>query len=95
VTREENIASMMSGAEYILLALCESATSKGGMSFGAVVNRFCELSGISREDCPVFAALASVGGLTVNNAIGDDYRPCDCDLMDVCPTGRCVPDSTN
>jgi hypothetical protein len=88
-------ADMLRGAELMTQAFFDSATSKDGMSFGAVVDRFCELSGIDRSTYGVLCVLHHAGGLTVNNAIGDDYRPCDCDQMDVCPTGRCVPDSAN
>jgi hypothetical protein len=67
-------ADMLRGAELMTQAFFDSATSKDGMSFGAVVDRFCELSGIDRSTYGVLCVLHHAGGLTVNNAIGDDYR---------------------
>jgi len=88
-------AAMLRGAELMTQAFFDSANSPGGWTFGRVVERFCELSGVDRFKYSVLCTLHHAGGQTVNNAIGDDYRPCDCDHLDVCPTGRCVPDSDN
>lgn len=90
-----NKNDMLRGAELMTQAFFDSATSKHGMSFGAVVDRFCQLAGIDRFGFSVLSVLHHAGGQTVNNAIGDDYRSRDCDQPGVCLNGQHVSESPN
>lgn len=60
----------LAGAEAVMTALFESL--RDGYSFGRVVERFRELSGV--RGCGEFAGLQTAGGLTVNNALFDQYE---------------------